>query len=146
MNNNSSILHFETEVCADTSNLLKIREQLTQFLNEINFDKDNIIKVLLVVDEYITNIIRYSYKEDSSKSIKMIADSDGYLLKIEVFDDGDSFNVLDYQTNAIEDHIKRPHKGGLGIPFMKLFANSIEYFPKSEKSKSNVTRFKFISN
>ncbi len=139
-------MKFETEITADTSHLLTIREQLTKFLAEINFEEDKILQVLLVVDEFITNIIKYSYHEDSTKVIRMEVTSDTDQLMIEIYDEGEAFNVLDYQTNTIEEHIKRPHKGGLGIPFMKLFANSIEYFPKSEKSKSNITRFKFISN
>lgn len=143
---NSSLKKFKIEVSAETSNLLIIREQLSQFLKEINFDDERVLKILLVVDEFITNIIKHSFHEDSSKSIRIEVVSTIDQVTIEIYDDGDVFDVLDYKTSTIEEHIKNPHKGGLGIPFMKLFADSIEYFPKSEKSGTNITIFKFVSN
>jgi len=137
MSNIKKIL--EIKLNADTKNLANLREQIADFLSLNGFDEQKIMQVQLVVDEFCTNIIKYSYNSDPSKSFEITIEAANNEVKIQIIDDGKPFDLTQYQAPNISEHIKNPHKGGLGIPFIKLFSHKIKYLQLSKEPNKNLT-------
>ncbi len=124
---------------ADTKNLANLREQIADFLSLNGFDEQKIMQVQLVVDEFCTNIIKYSYNSDPSKTFEITIEAANNEVKIQIIDEGEPFDLTQYKAPNISEHIKHPHKGGLGIPFIKLFSHKIKYLQLSKEPNKNLT-------
>lgn len=137
MSNQNKILKLELN--ADTNNLAYLRDSLFKYLNEQGFDDQKILEVQLVVDELCTNIIKYSYQSNPTKVFVVTVESLNNEIKIQIVDEGQPFDITKYNAPNISEHIKNPHKGGLGIPFIKLFSHKIKYLPAPDNPKKNLT-------
>jgi anti-sigma regulatory factor (Ser/Thr protein kinase) len=129
---------------ADTNELFKLREFIDDFCKKNNIKQDISYNIQLVTDEICTNIIKHSYKYDASKKIWLdifIADKS---LIIKISDEGDPFSLLDYQSQNLNDYISHPHKGGLGIPLVKILSDKIKYYPNSSSQKKNTIEIEFF--
>ncbi len=124
---------------ADTKNLSFLRRSLFEFLSYNKFDEQKIMEVQLVVDELCTNLIKYSYQSDTTKVFEVSVEIIDKTIKIQIIDEGKPFDLTKYKSPNISEHIKNPHKGGLGIPFIKLFSNKIKYLPHPNDPHKNLT-------
>ena len=124
---------------ADTKNLAELRDRIYEFLSKNGLDEQKIMQVQLVVDEFCTNIIKYSYQSDPTKIFEITIEAIIPRIKILILDEGEPFDLTKYKAPEISEHIKNPHKGGLGIPFIKLFSNNIRYLQLSKNPNKNLT-------
>lgn len=127
------------ELNADTKNLAYLRDALYEYLIKNQFDGQKIMEVQLVVDELCTNLIKYSYSSDPTKIFIVIVEIQDKSIKIQIIDEGKPFDITKYNSPNISEHIKNPHKGGLGIPFIKLFSNNIRYLSYPDNPSKNLT-------
>ena len=104
----------------------KLKEDLTA----LEFNNDKINEVFVIIDEWVSNIIKYAYKKDKNRQFYFEAfildDNETLVLKFE--DEGEPFNPLDY--NKVPDYnvpIEDLPIGGLGIKFIKEVSDSVEY-------------------
>lgn len=134
---NDKILKIELN--ADTKNLANLREQIAKFLFLSGFDEQKIMLAQLVVDEFCTNIIKYSYNSDPTKMFEITIEIIDKDIKIQIIDEGEPFDLSQYNAPSVSEYIKNPHKGGLGIPFIKLFSNNIKYLQLSKEPNRNLT-------
>lgn len=137
MTNTKKILTLELN--ADTKNLAFLRDKLFEFLTENGFDEQKIMEVQLVVDEYCTNVIKYSYNSDPTKLLNVSLEIIKKEIKIQIIDEGEPFDLTKYNSPNISEHIQNPHKGGLGIPFIKLFSNKVRYLHIPDNPSKNLT-------
>lgn len=129
----------QLELNADTNNLAYLRDSLFEYLTKQGFDEQKIMEVQLVVDELCTNIIKYSYQSNPSKVFVVTVETLNNEIKIQIVDEGQPFDITKYEAPNISEHIKNPHKGGLGIPFIKLFSNNIRYLQLPDNPNKNLT-------
>lgn len=137
MTKNNNILKLELN--ADTKNLSYLRESLFELLSRNQFDEQKIMEVQLVVDELCTNLIKYSYQSDATKVFVVIAEIVDGKIKVQIVDEGKPFDLTKFDSPNISEHIKNPHKGGLGIPFIKLLSSNIKYLPHPDYPNKNLT-------
>lgn len=137
MQPNDKILKLELN--ADTKVLAYLRSALNEFLSKNNFPEQKILEVQLVVDEFCSNIINYSYNNDPTKKFLVIVEIIEQSIKIQIIDQGKPFDITKYKAPNISEHIKNPHKGGLGIPFIKLFSSEIKYSRDPHNPELNLT-------
>ncbi len=93
-------------------------------LETLSYDSSTVFKTVLVIEEVITNILKYSENPfDTNTSLSLSDDS----IVINIEDYGKQFDpTLVKQVNLTEDLSKR-EIGGLGIHLVKQFSDNISY-------------------
>jgi serine/threonine-protein kinase RsbW len=91
----------------------------------------------LVLDELLSNIIRYGYKDKKNHDIEINLELKKNILYIEVTDDGIEFNPLLYPEPDLNPNLAEREIGGLGIHIMKKMTH--EYF-YTRKNGHNIQR------
>jgi anti-sigma regulatory factor (Ser/Thr protein kinase) len=137
---------------AFTEELVKVRALIEHFTEGAGFSEDSSFKIQLVIDEICSNIIKHSYSQikqvtlnkDTLKiCLELKKEEKGILVRI--IDQGPPFNPIEFDSPEISEQIAHPHKGGLGIPLIKLLSDQISYKKlKANNFKNQLEiRFKF---
>lgn len=103
--------------------LYVIRSAIYPVVIEAGFPKAEARKIVLAVDEACSNIIKYAYEGDSTKSIGMSISVDRHGLRIELTDTGKKPDVGKIAPRELTD--VRP--GGLGTHFMASVFDTVFY-------------------
>jgi anti-sigma regulatory factor (Ser/Thr protein kinase) len=103
--------------------LYAIRSALYPLVIDAGFSKSEARKIVLAVDEACSNIIKYAYGGDHTKTISMtvIVDGDGFTVRLR-----DYGRKVDAAAIAPRDPAEvRP--GGLGTRFMAMAFDTVRY-------------------
>jgi anti-sigma regulatory factor (Ser/Thr protein kinase) len=103
--------------------LYVIRSALYPIVCEAGFPKKEARRIVLAVDEACSNIIKYAYEGDHSKTISLNATVEQAKFVIELTDFGKKPDVSRIAPRKLDD--VRP--GGLGTHFMAEVFDTIEY-------------------
>lgn len=91
----------------------------------------------LILEECLTNIIKYSEKEETTIVIHFPKTEKGLCVSVVLMDNGKPFNLLEYPQKGTDIWTI----GGKGIFLIKEFSKSIDY---EYKEKQNVLTIQFI--
>ncbi len=103
--------------------LYVIRSALYPVLMDAGFSRRSARKIVLAVDEACSNIIKYAYEGDHTKTIMLGVRSENGRLVIRLRDFGKQAEAAKIAPRRIED--VRP--GGLGTHFMGEVFDRVEY-------------------
>jgi anti-sigma regulatory factor (Ser/Thr protein kinase) len=112
-------------------------------LKELEVISNVINDICLIIDELVSNIIKYAYNKDKEKMFHIHSFITNNELNIVLYDSGEKFNPLDYNKlpNYDVEDIQDLPIGGLGIKFVKEIADDIEYeFTETNKNKLTVKK------
>ncbi len=116
----------ENTYIANKSEIRMIQKNIKDNLMKNNINQNTLNKLLVVSEEIITNIIKFAYSEVtegySNKIIKVKIDIKDEIL-IQFIDYGCKFNLLEAESGPMEEL----RIGGLGIFFIKQYADNLEY-------------------
>lgn len=82
-------------------------------------DETDIGRVILAVDEAVSNVIVHGYKYDESKSIDIDMNSDSDSFTFTISDSAPQYNPLDSASPDIDCYHENGHNGGLGVDIYK---------------------------
>jgi anti-sigma regulatory factor (Ser/Thr protein kinase) len=108
--------------------LFVIRSAIYPIVIDAGFSKKEARKIVLAVDEACSNIIKYAYEGDHSKTIALKVSVDQGTLAIELKDSGKKPDVAKIAPRKLDDI--RP--GGLGTHFMAEVFDRIDYDTSGE--------------
>jgi anti-sigma regulatory factor (Ser/Thr protein kinase) len=108
--------------------LFVIRSAIYPIVIDAGFSKKEAHKIVLAVDEACSNIIKYAYEGDHSKTIELKISVDQGTLAIELKDSGKKPDVAKIAPRKLDDI--RP--GGLGTHFMAEVFDRIDYDTSGE--------------
>lgn len=103
--------------------LYVIRSAIYPLVMEAGFPKRDARRVVLAVDEACSNIIKYAYEGDYTKSYSLDVTIEQGRLAIELKDSGKKPDVSKIAPRKLED--VRP--GGLGTHFIASVFDSVKY-------------------
>lgn len=103
--------------------LYVIRSALYPIIIDSGFAKKDARKIILAVDEACSNIIKYAYEGDPTKSITLVVTADAGRIAIQLRDIGKKADPLKITPRKLED--VRP--GGLGTHFMGAVFDTVQY-------------------
>ena len=81
----------------------------------------------LVLEEIVSNIIKYGYKDNDEHQIYIQINLEGKILTLEIKDDGNPFNPLEVRNDAVEKPLDERDTGGMGIYIVKNLMDKTEY-------------------
>ena len=98
-----------------------------EFANLAKVEQSFILKMSIVLDELITNVIRYAFEDDHTHMIylEFIVTNKTFYTAIE--DDGIPFNPFTQESPDTSLSLEDREIGGLGIHIVKSLMDSYEY-------------------
>jgi anti-sigma regulatory factor (Ser/Thr protein kinase) len=131
-----------TRVCAivatnERAELARIAERVDQFGAACGLSRDEIAQTQLVLDELVSNVIKYGYEDDGRHRIHVTVTVAPTLLTVTVDDDGAPFNPLEAPDPDLDLPIDERPVGGLGLFLVRSMADRLEY--RREHGRNIVT-------
>ncbi len=111
------------KVPSDPRYLKQIREEVSRVAKEAGFDEEWRGRIVLAIDEAITNIIRHTYNRETDKEIHISLLNDEKALRITLRDFGTKPDLNKISSRDLKD--VRP--GGLGCHFIKEIMDEVTY-------------------
>lgn len=115
------------KIKSDTENLSLIREFVLAHAVKNGFSDEVTNDIMLAADEAATNIMKHSYKSNSSGIIEVRVEIVGDEFEIILKDKGRSFNPNDIPSPNMEKYFSEKRVGGLGLHLMRTLMDSVEY-------------------
>jgi len=97
----------------------------------------------LVLDELITNIVKYGYNANLGGVIELRVRLDGMNIEAVIRDTCPPFNMLETDDPDVSESLESRTPGGLGIYFVKRLADEVHYRRVGEVNE--VTWRKFLA-
>ena len=119
--------------------LVRLAEAVERFGSEQHLPDDAITNVNLVLDEIVSNVIRYGHATDGEGAINVTLALEGGRLTIDVSDDGIAFNPLDATPPNLDLPIMERPVGGLGIHIVKALTETAAYRRENERNHLTMT-------
>lgn len=113
---------------ADIGGLEIARLQARQFLENNGIDEHTLAAVELVLEESVTNVLRYGYAPGSTdRQIDIDLQVDPEEVQVLVIDDGKPFDPLDEGGIVLPDTLDEAQVGGLGLLMIRNTASRLSY-------------------
>jgi serine/threonine-protein kinase RsbW len=115
-------------------NLEKVANFIEQFCTENNLNDNISFDLHLVEDELTTNIINYAFDDNLEHTIDISIKLESGDVKMQIFDDGKEFNILEAKEANVDLPLEERQIGGLGIFLVKQKMDLINYERKENKN------------
>ena len=130
-------------VTNDTKHLIVVRDFISRLIRQSRLDRQEENKIILAVDEAVTNIIEHGYDEGADGSIEIEVEAAESHFQIVIRDTGRVFNPESIPNPDMKEHVQRGHKKGLGIFLMRQIMDEVRYKFR-DGVKNELTLVKFI--
>jgi len=125
------------KIQAELSELSGMREKLSEFaeLNSVASDATNLI--VLSIDEICTNLIKYAYNYNKSKTIDISVKISDNKFITTIKDTSEPFDIRKHAKKNIIEHVRKLNVGGLGMHIVLTVMDEIYYEPNSDVNPQN---------
>jgi sigma-B regulation protein RsbU (phosphoserine phosphatase) len=108
--------------------ILKVQDGISSLLQSRKIPKKTFQNIKIVVDELISNIIKYAYTDEDEHEIEILISLGDNSLQLEISDDGIPFDQVQAAPKIDKDQsIDERQIGGLGIHLVKKLVDEMEY-------------------
>jgi len=131
------LLHNSISINGTFEQLGKLREFIEEYAMEFTNDEILVNNIVIAIDEACTNIIKHSYKSDINKLINISIAHNENNFVIEISDNGNPFNPINYPTPNMTEYFEQLKNGGLGIHLIRKLMDKVEYLPSQTLNGQN---------
>ena len=128
---------------ADVSGLEIARLQARQFLKNNDVDEHALAAVELVLEEAVTNIIRYGYEGQPPRAEPPVIEIDLQIdldeIQVLIVDDARPFDPLDSGGVLLPETLDDAQVGGLGLLMIRNTASSMAYERRDGQNRFSLT-------
>ena len=121
------IMKRELTIKNEEQELARVAEFMESVCDELALDMHQAMKLQLVIEEMMTNVIFYAYPEGTRADITLTAESDGKELTFVLSDSGKPFDPTAKEDADIESNPMDRQQGGMGILIVKNIMNEVSY-------------------
>jgi len=126
----------------DTQYLSHVREMLSSNIRKTDLSRQEENKVILAVDEAITNIMEHAYEDRLEGWIDIEITAKQDKLRIVIQDSGKQFDPNVFENPDMVEHVQEGKKEGLGIFLMRQIMDEVRYrFKEGEKNEIRLVKF-----
>ncbi len=140
----SSFTH-QLHIQNNTQYLNHVREMLSSNIRKTNLSKTDENKVILAVDEAITNIMEHGYDQKNEGWIDVEVKASPEKLRVKIEDSGKQFNPNEMEDPDVLEHVEKGKKKGLGIFLMRQVMDEVHYRFK-EGNKNEICLVKYMKD
>ena len=118
---------FSVTLVNERREIARLIQLVEHFSRDAGLVDDDTTDVNIMLDEFVSNVIKYGYDDDGRHEIVVSMKLQDGLLTIGIEDDGKPFNPLDAPAPDLNLPVEQRPIGGLGILIAKTMADTIEY-------------------
>jgi anti-sigma regulatory factor (Ser/Thr protein kinase) len=113
----------------DTKYLNTVRDFVVEVVGNSAFPKIDMGRIVLAVDEAVTNIIEHAYsnKREGEVDIQLELQANATKFECIIHDSGIHFNMDNVSNPDMDEHVSEGKKNGLGIFLMRQIMDMVEY-------------------
>jgi len=129
-------------VTNDTKYLIVVRDFIGRMIKQSRVTREDENKIVLAVDEAVTNIIEHGYDPGVEGLIELEVESEDTQFKVVIRDSGRVFNPESVGNPDMQRHIKAGRKKGLGIFLMRQIMDEVRYrFKDGVKNELTLVKY-----
>ena len=131
-------MQYKLSIGCNKSNLLKIRNFVSEALEGVQLKEVESYKIVLAVDEVCANMIIHSNQCNPTKKIDIQIDlRPTEKIVFIIKDKGIHFDIKKYSEPSIDEIVSSKRKGGVGLMLVKRIMDRIEF---STEKNYNICR------
>lgn len=123
----------------ESAELQKVSREAEVFLGKNGVPEEGVFTVLIVLEEMLSNVIKYAFKDSASHEISLEISFEREKLEISIEDDGSEFNPLSVPEKKTDIPLHEREIGGLGIHLVKNMVQNMSYCRKNGKNHLEMT-------
>jgi anti-sigma regulatory factor (Ser/Thr protein kinase) len=116
------------------SDIALVQTALKQFADVRGISSHDVMKINLIVDELISNIVSYAYQDDGEHDIEIELGLADNRLSLAITDDGVPFDPSAKDSPDTAAPLEARPLGGLGIHLVKKIADDLSYQRRAGKN------------
>jgi serine/threonine-protein kinase RsbW/sigma-B regulation protein RsbU (phosphoserine phosphatase) len=124
----------------DAGAMQQVRGFVTDFVAQHAIAAEEQSRILIVLEELITNLTKYGYPNRLGGSAEVALQLNGTQLTIEFADDGDPFDPLNRPPPNLSSPLEERDLGGLGIHIVRALADEARYCRVDQRNVLRLTR------
>lgn len=125
----------------DLKYLFSVREFMTLTMQKANFPPPLVGKIVLAIDEAVSNIIEHGYGPEEIGAITIEATCSPERIQVVIRDDAKLFNPETVGLLDLKQHFSQGSKRGLGIFLMRQIMDEVKYRFKEGKNELMLVKF-----
>jgi len=114
-------------VSNDTRHLLAVRDFISRMARHGELAAEEVHKIILAIDEAVTNIIEHGYNKGEKGTIELEAEWEGDKFQVVIRDSARVFNPESIPAPDMGEHVKAGRKKGLGLFLMRQIMDEVRY-------------------
>lgn len=123
----SGSLQDRLTVSNDTRHLLAVRDFVSRMARHGGLTPEEVHKIVVAVDEAVTNIIEHGYNRGEQGTIELEAEWEREKFQVVIRDSARVFNPESIPVPDMMEHVKAGRKKGLGLFLMRQIMDEVRY-------------------
>lgn len=136
----TSIPHLTLHFANSAEEAPRVQKRVDNFLHELRIPDTIINKILLCIDELVTNIIAHAYTDKEEHAVQMECRVEGNKIILELRDDGVPFDPTKQSRPNVKMSIESRDIGGLGIHLVTTLMDTVEYHREGDYNVLTVSK------
>lgn len=132
--------HLSLHFANDAEEAPRISRRVEHFLHEKQIDDSTINKILLCVDELVTNIVGHAYNDDDEHAVLLECRVLDDKIELELRDDGQPFDPTNQARPDLKLSLDDRKVGGLGIHLVSTLMDKVDYKREGDFNVLTVTK------
>jgi anti-sigma regulatory factor (Ser/Thr protein kinase) len=104
-----------------------VRDALDRFTAEHGLSGKPLIELQVVLDEIVSNIIKYAWLEGGAHELRLRLSVDGSIVEVEISDDGRPYDPRNAPPPPRAAPGMKPRPGGIGVHMVKQLVDGFDY-------------------
>lgn len=137
--------HHQLTISNDHAYLAQVRDLVSRGVGIGEFPGHFLNRLQIAVDEAVTNIIEHGYAGQArgSAAIEITVDVDSERFRIQISDNGLSFDPNQMSDIDIQSHVAAGKAGGLGVFLMRKIMDQVDYqYQKGKKNQLTLVKLR----
>jgi serine/threonine-protein kinase RsbW len=128
-------------VRVDSAAMRQVDGFVATFVREQGIAADDAARILILLEELLTNLAKYGYSDRAEPGRAEIALAlNGSRLEIEFIDDGCAFDPLAASLPNLDEPLEERPVGGLGLHLLRSLSDVVRYERRNNKNVIRLSR------
>lgn len=139
----SEVVRDRLTITNDTRYLIVMREFVERMLGRSRLPPSETGKIVLAVDEAVTNVIEHAYDPGDEGGIEVEIEVGPDQVVVRVRDEGRPFDPASMRDIDVVQHVRAGRRKGLGIFLMRRIMDEIRYI-RRDGNRNELSLVKYI--
>jgi len=128
-------------VRCDSSAMRQVDDFVTAFVGEQGIAADEAARILILLEELLTNLMKYGYPDRAEPGqAEIMLELNGSRLEIEFIDDGCAFDPFAVAPPNLDEPLEARPVGGLGLHILRSMTDDSRYERRNETNVIRLSR------